>query len=123
MHGISNNLSYISRDGQLDLEDQDGQIITGKEAVRDLKQEWQQGEFPIPQHSTKRDAFHLILSMPTQTDPLSVQRALATLQNRSSPTISMRWCCTRSRPTRTPTRRVIRMCISPSKLQDLMGPG
>ena len=31
--GISNNLSYISREGQLDLEDQDGQIITGKEAA------------------------------------------------------------------------------------------
>ncbi|MEO7864198.1 MAG: relaxase/mobilization nuclease domain-containing protein [Nitrospirales bacterium] len=75
MRGISNNLSYISRDGQLDLEDQDAQIITGKEAVRDLKQEWQQGGFPIPQHSTKRDAFHLILSMPTLTDPLAVQRA------------------------------------------------
>ena len=75
IRGISNNLSYISRDGQLDLEDQDGQIITGKEAVNDLKQEWQQGGFPIPQHSTKRDAFHLILSMPTQTDPLAVQRA------------------------------------------------
>ncbi len=75
MRGISNNLSYISRDGQLDLEDQDAQIITGKEAVSDLKQEWQQGGFPIPQHSTKRDAFHLILSMPTRTDPLSVQRA------------------------------------------------
>lgn len=75
MRGISNNLSYISRDGQLDIEDQDGQIIGGREAVSDLKQEWQQGGFPIPQHSTKRDAFHLILSMPTQTDSLSVQRA------------------------------------------------
>ena len=75
MRGISNNLSYISRDGQLDLEDQDGQIITGKEAVRDLKQEWQQGGFPIAAQSTMRDAFHLILSMPTRTDPLSVQRA------------------------------------------------
>ena len=82
LRGISNNLSYISRDGQLDLEDQDGQIITGKEAVRDLKQEWQQGGFPIPQHSTKRDAFHLILSMPTQTDPLSVQRAARALAAR-----------------------------------------
>ena len=33
MRGISNNLSYISRDGKLDIEDQDGQIIAGKEAV------------------------------------------------------------------------------------------
>ena len=27
MKGISNNLSYISRDGQLDIEDQDGQVV------------------------------------------------------------------------------------------------
>ncbi len=33
------------------------------------------GGVPIPHSSTKRDAFHLILSMPTQTDPLAVQRA------------------------------------------------
>ncbi len=75
MRGISNNLSYISRDGKLDIEDQDGHIIQGKEAVADLKTEWQHGGFPIPEHSTMRDAFHLILSMPKLTDPISVQRA------------------------------------------------
>ncbi|MGK2942104.1 MAG: hypothetical protein ACSLFJ_10545, partial [Immundisolibacter sp.] len=57
------------------VEDQDGQIITGKEAVTDLKAEWQQGGFPIPAQSTMRNAFHLILSMPTRTDLLAVQRA------------------------------------------------
>ncbi|TKB60827.1 MAG: hypothetical protein E8D48_12800 [Nitrospira sp.] len=30
---------------------------------------------PIAPDSTMRDAFHLVLSMPTRTDPLSVQRA------------------------------------------------
>ena len=82
MRGISNNLSYISRDGQLDLEDQDGQIIQGKEAVADLKAEWQDGGVPIPQQSTKRDAFHLILSMPARTDPLAVHRAARALAAR-----------------------------------------
>lgn len=75
LRGISNNLSYISRDGKLDIEDQDGQIITGKEAVRDLKHEWQHGGFPIAENSIMRDAFHIILSMPKLTDPISVQRA------------------------------------------------
>ncbi len=79
MRGISNNLSYISRDGKLDIEDQDGQVIQGKEAVADLKSEWQNGGVPIPQQSTKRDAFHLILSMPARTDPLAVQRAARAL--------------------------------------------
>ncbi|MBS0165195.1 MAG: hypothetical protein U0223_08030 [Nitrospira sp.] len=75
MKGISNNLTYISRDGQLEIEDQGGQVIVGKEAVADLKAEWRDGGMPIAADSTMRDAFHLVLSMPTRTDPLSVQRA------------------------------------------------
>jgi hypothetical protein len=75
MKGISNNLTYISRDGQLEIEDQDGQVIQGKDAVADLKAEWRDGGMPIAADSTMRDAFHLVLSMPTRTDPLSVQRA------------------------------------------------
>ena len=75
MKGISNNLTYISRDGQLEIEDQDGQVVLGKEAVADLKAEWCDGGMPIAADSTMRDAFHLVLSMPTRTDPLSVQRA------------------------------------------------
>jgi hypothetical protein len=75
MKGISNNLTYISRDGQLEIEDQDGQVILGKEAVADLKAEWRDGGMPIAADSTMRDAFHLVLSMPTRTDPLVVQRA------------------------------------------------
>ena len=75
MRGISNNLTYISRDGQLEIEDQDGQVMQGKEAVADLKAEWQHGGVPVPADSSKRDAFHLVLSMPTLTDPLAVQRA------------------------------------------------
>ena len=82
MRGISNNLSYISRDGKLDIEDQDGQVIQGKEAVADLSAEWQNGGVPIPQQSTKRDAFHLILSMPARTDPLAVHRAARALAAR-----------------------------------------
>jgi hypothetical protein len=75
MKGISNNLTYISRDGKLEIEDQDGQVIIGKDAVADLKAEWRDGGMPIAADSTMRDAFHLVLSMPTRTDPLSVQRA------------------------------------------------
>lgn len=75
MKGISNNLTYISRDGQLEIEDQDGQVIQGKDAVADLKAEWRNGGIPIAADSTMRDAFHLVLSMPNRTDPLAVQRS------------------------------------------------
>ena len=43
MKGISNNLTYISRDGKLEIEDQDGQVILGKDAMDDLKAEWRDG--------------------------------------------------------------------------------
>ena len=44
MKGISNKLTYISCDGLLEIEDQDGQVIKGKEAVADLKTEWQHAD-------------------------------------------------------------------------------
>ena len=43
MRGIANNLIYISRRGQLDLEDEDGQLISGKEALEDVQAEWAHG--------------------------------------------------------------------------------
>lgn len=86
MRGISNNLTYISRNGQLDLEDEDGQLISGKEAVADLKAEWEHGGTPIPAQSRARDAFHLVLSMPQGTDPLGVQRAARDFAKREFPT-------------------------------------
>jgi hypothetical protein len=85
MKGISNNLTYISRNGQLEIEDQDGQVIQGKDAVADLKAEWRDGGIPIAADSTMRDAFHLVLSMPQRTDPLSVQRAARDFAKREFP--------------------------------------
>ena len=73
--GISNNLIDISRDGQLVLEDQDERVIRGTDAVADLKAEWRNGGMPILADSTMREAFHFVLSMSTQTDPLAVQLA------------------------------------------------
>ena len=112
MKGISNNLTYISRDGELAIEDQDGQAIRGKEAVADLKTEWRDGGTPILADSTMRDAFHLVLSMPTRTDPLSVQRAARDFASREFSGFQYtRWCSTRSRPIRIHTLLHIRMSI------------
>ena len=85
MRGIANNLTYISRHGQLDLEDEDGQLISGKEALEDVQAEWEHGGTPIPAQSRARDAFHLVLSMPQGTDPLGVQRAVREFAKREFP--------------------------------------
>ncbi|MGE0642578.1 MAG: hypothetical protein AB7P24_02795 [Nitrospira sp.] len=49
--------------------------MKGRDAVADLKTEWRDGGMSIAADSTMRDVFHLVLSMPQRTDPLSVQRA------------------------------------------------
>ena len=123
MRGISNNLSYISRDGQLDIEDQDGQIIAGEQAVSDLKHDGNREDFPS--RSIPPNAMPFISSCPCRDrPPLSRYNAPpATLRHVNFPTISTPWCCTRSRQTRTHTPHVTRMCISPSKQQGWMGPG
>lgn len=69
---IANNLTYISRDGQLEVEDQNGQVIVGKEALQDLKAEWRDSGEPISLTSSLRDAFPLVLSMQRGIDPLAV---------------------------------------------------
>ena len=68
-------LKYISRDGKLEVEDQEGKIISGRDELSDLHNEWVYGGFQIAEESYKREAFSVILSMPNGTNPLSVKRA------------------------------------------------
>lgn len=75
MKQIKDHLDYISRNGQIELEDQDGNTTTGREGLRDLRDEWRYGGFQIPEDGTKREAFNIVLSMPEGTDPLAVKKA------------------------------------------------
>ena len=82
MGAITAHLSYISRKGELTLENQDGLQLKGKEALADLADEWRYGGGLIPEVSHRREAFHVMLSMPPGTDPQAVYnaaRALAAL--------------------------------------------
>ena len=69
---IKAHLDYISRNGQIALEDQNGTMINGREEVGALRDEWQFGGFPISDASTARQAFNIVLSMPAGTDELAV---------------------------------------------------
>lgn len=75
MKQIKDHLDYISRNGKLEVEDQDGNKINGREEVGDLRDEWQHGGFAIPDEGTRREAFNIVLSMPAGTDPIAVKRA------------------------------------------------
>lgn len=78
MKAIAAHFRYISKKGRLEIEDQRGETMRGKDTLRDLADEWRFGGSLIaddaePGH--RREAFNIMLSMPRGTDPLTVQRA------------------------------------------------
>lgn len=80
MKAIKAHMDYISRNGEVALEDENGKVIQGKEAVRDLRDDWQEGHAgkPIPyddDQATRREAFNIVLSMPPGTDREAVRQA------------------------------------------------
>ncbi len=78
MRAIAAHFRYISKNGRLDIEDERGDKVRGKEALHELSDDWRFGGSLIddvaePGH--RREAFNIMLSMPRGTDPLAVQRA------------------------------------------------
>jgi hypothetical protein len=78
MKAIAAHFRYISKNGRLEIEDQRGETMRGKDTLRDLAEEWRLGGSLIPDDAEaghRREAFNIMLSMPRGTDPLTVQRA------------------------------------------------
>lgn len=74
LKGIQNNLDYISRNGDLELENQDGEAIFGKKAIKELMKDYQ--SMGIPKHSKRREALNVVLSMPPGTQPEKLKNAV-----------------------------------------------
>jgi hypothetical protein len=78
MKAIAAHFRYISKNGRLEIEDQRGETMRGKDTLRDLADEWRFGGSLIPDDGEpghRREAFNIMLSMPRGTDPLTVQWA------------------------------------------------
>lgn len=75
MAAIAAHLRYISKSGRLPFEDDRGVTREGKEALHDLGEQWRCGGSFIDETSHRREAFNIMLSMPSGTNPLIVQRA------------------------------------------------
>ncbi|AJY08364.1 MULTISPECIES: relaxase/mobilization nuclease domain-containing protein [Burkholderia] len=75
MGAVRRHLRYISRNGRIELEDQNGACIEGKDALSDLAKTWQFGGWGIPEASTRRETFNILLSMPPGTDRKAVRDA------------------------------------------------
>lgn len=75
MGAVRRHLQYISRDGHVELEDQDARVLVGDAALQDLFDEWRWGGWGMPEESRRRETFNLMLSMPAGTDRAAVREA------------------------------------------------
>ncbi len=76
MKHIKAHIDYISRNGAIGIEDENGDIHRGKEALREVRDAWAKGRIGIPYESEKRkEAFNIVLSMPPGTDRDGVRDA------------------------------------------------
>ncbi len=74
LRAVRNHLDYISRNGKLDIEDQDGFVYSGKKQIHDgIANAWK--ALGVPEKSRKREAINLVLSMPPGTNPDAVKAA------------------------------------------------
>jgi hypothetical protein len=75
MAAIAAHFRYIAKGGRLPFEDDRGVVREGREALRDLVWQWQFGGSYIGETSHRREAFNIMLSMPSGVDAMTVQRA------------------------------------------------
>ena len=78
MQAIAAHFRYISKNGRLDIEDERGEAMHGKDALHELAEDWRLGGTlidDIAENGQRREAFNIMLSMPRGTDPQIVQRA------------------------------------------------
>ncbi|GAA5235258.1 hypothetical protein FOZ76_05265 [Verticiella sediminum] len=73
---VKAHLDYISRNGLVELENEDGEIILGREAVQDVRDEWKSGQYGLPDNGSRRETFNIVLSMPPGTDRRAVNDAI-----------------------------------------------
>ena len=77
MKAIAAHFRYISKNGRLDIEDERGETMRGRDTLYDLADDWRFGGTLIDdaaEPGQRREAFNIMLSMPRGTDPLTVQR-------------------------------------------------
>ncbi|MDR1709109.1 MAG: relaxase/mobilization nuclease domain-containing protein [Candidatus Accumulibacter sp.] len=73
---VKAHLDYISRNGKVELEDENGMIYNGAKDVREVRDAWRDGPFGIAADSEeRREAFNIILSMPPGTNRAAVKNA------------------------------------------------
>jgi hypothetical protein len=78
MRAIRAHLTYISKHGKLEISTDRGEGVQGRDALRDVIQDWRIGGHSVlAEQSTRREAFHIMFSMPDGTPPQAIKEAAA----------------------------------------------
>ena len=72
MGAIAAHFRYISKNGRLEIEDERGLVMQGKEALHELADDWRFGGTLIGDVSDRREAFNIMLSMPRGSADASI---------------------------------------------------
>lgn len=73
---LRTHLDYISRNGELEVEDRDGGLITGRPAVKELADDWSAIAMADSRRRTTTPfSLSVVLSMPAETDAATVRDA------------------------------------------------
>lgn len=70
------HLEYISRNGKLELENENGIVLSGKEEIKEYFSDWESDFGESQRRSNQRDTMHMVLSMPERTDETAVRNAV-----------------------------------------------
>ena len=70
---MKRHMDYLSREGELELTDQDGNPVKGEDALNDIAWAWEHTGPKMDEAADRKEAFNIVFSMPEGTDP----RALA----------------------------------------------
>lgn len=73
---VKAHMDYITRNGKLEMENDQGEVFNGKEEVKSLFKDWEKDFGDGKRHKEQRDTMHMMLSMPASTNPEAVRNAV-----------------------------------------------
>ena len=73
---VYNNLTYVSRNGNVELETDTGLILSGREEVKEYFNDWKADLGAQKSFPERRDSMHIVLSMPPGTQDDAVKGAV-----------------------------------------------
>lgn len=80
--GVKASMKYISKDGELPLETESGDVVIGCVEQKELVKNWSRD---FGNRKNSRDSVHLTFSMPKGSDPEALRGAVRTVLSKSFP--------------------------------------